>query len=830
MKKFPVYAYQILGLAIALFGATIALRWIFQIEAIAHLIPGSEQMGLNTPLMFLASGLACVCLPQRQPPLQVLLRLCILLLMVLPGLTMVQHLFGVNLGIDFVRVPSMPSASIPYPGRMAPNTTLGFLCAGMALLLLSRPGRERRRDRLGMVAIAATMLIGLAALAGYFMRLDALYHLASFNQMLVPTAAVMSMLGCCLWLLRQHRYNPRQGGTSAYQRRITWRAGVVLTLVALAAGVAGFAVVRNVLEKALTDNMLFATTTNATSMANILDDRLAFHRTIVTRPIVQRQFVRLAANPQDREARDFLQTAASNLLTAGPSGVRMLDADGRLIAASGQVLRERAPLAQHLQRAGQNAYLVWQDDYLLYAETPVLANGHRVGTVVVEQPLPAFDKLLHVIQTSGDSTDALLCSRRQDAALCAPSRFNSGVTSIPAHLEGKAHDQPIHRALAGQRGVISILDLRKVPVFSAYTPLQDFGLGLVIQSDSDSLYAPLKAQTQLLTALLVALVALGTTTMGLAVRPLLERIERDITDLRLAEEKLAGSEKRLRSITDNLPVLISYIDREQKYGFCNRTFETWTGVPPQQVLQHHVAEVLGQERYVERQANIALALSGQRVEFDIATLGGDGTLRQLHTTFVPDIAADGTVLGIYTLSTDVSALHAVQRQLQQMARFDALTGLPNRYQMNEKLVEAIARCRRAGTPMALMFLDIDHFKAINDSLGHAAGDEMLKEFGRRLKASVRETDAVCRLAGDEFLIILEQLGSTAETEGIARKILANAGAPCKIQGQPLRIGTSIGIAYCQEQPLLPDALIDHADQALYQAKQAGRGTFRLILC
>jgi len=830
MKKFPIYAHQFLGLAIALFGATVVLRWIFQIEVIARLIPGSERMGLNTPLLFLAGGIACALLPVRRPTPQALLRLCIVLLLVLPGLTMVQHLFDVNLGIDFVRTPTTPSAASPHPGRMAPNTTLGFLCAGLALLLLSRPGCERWRDRLAAMAIATAMLIGFAALTGYFMRLDALYHLATFNKMLVPTAAGMSMLGCCLWLLRQHLHNPRQGTTTAYQRRVTWRAGAVLTLVALAAGVAGFAVVRNVLEQALSNNMLFAITTNATSMANILDDRLAFDRAIATRPIVQRHFARLAANPQDRQARDFLQTTASNLLTAGPSGVRMRNADGRVIAASGEVLRERAPLVHPLRRAGQNAYLVWQDGYRLYAETPVMANGRHVGTVVAEQPLPAFDKLLQVMQSSGDSTDALLCSRRQDAALCAPSRFNSGVTSVPARLEGKAYDLPIHRALAGQSGVMTTPDLRKIPVFAAYTPLQDFGLGLVIKTDADSLYAPLKTQTQLLTALLVALVALGTTTMGIAVRPLLERIERDIAELRMAEEKLAGSERRLRAITDNLPVLISYIDREQKYGFCNRTFEAWTGMPPQRVLQRHATEVMGQEKYAARRANIELALSGQRVEFDIATPGGDGVLRQLHTIYMPDIAADGAVLGIYTLSTDVTALHAVQQQLQQMARFDALTGLPNRYLMHEKLLEAIARCRRTAAPLALMFLDLDNFKTINDSLGHGAGDEVLKEFGRRLKASVRETDTVCRLAGDEFLIILENLGSAAESEGIASKILANAGAPCEIQGQPLRIGTSIGIAYCQGQPLLPDALIDLADQALYLAKQAGRGTFRLVLC
>lgn len=830
MKRIPVYPHQVLGLIIALFGATVVVRWIFQIEAIARLIPGSERMGLNTPLLFLAAGTFCALYPARRPAIGALLKLCVLLLLLLPGLVMIQHLFDVRLGIDFVRVPTLPTPANPYPGRMAPNTTLGFLSAGLALLLLSRPQPGRWRDRLTDICLGLTMLIGLAALAGYFMRLDALYHLATFNKMLVPTAAGMSVLGCCLWLLRQHVRHPRRRSTSAYQRRILWRAGTVLTVVALAAGVAGFAVVRNVLEKALTDNLLFATTTNATAMSNLLQDRLAFQQTIVTRPIVQRHFALLAANPQDRQAREFLQTTASNLLTAGPTGVRILDAGGRQFAASGTILRERAALAHPLQGAsGNGAYLVWREGYLLHAESPVLANGRRVGTIVTEQPLPAFDKLMHVIQNSGDSTDVLLCSRQQDAAVCAPSRFNPAVTRIPMLRNGKAHDLPIHRALTGESGVASTPDLRNIPVFAAYMPLPEFGLGLVIKVDSGSMYAPLKDQMQLLTALLVALVALGTTAMGLAVRPLLDRIERDIGELRLAEEKLSGSEKRLRAIADNLPVLISYIDRDLTYRFVNRTFERWTGMPPEQVLNRQVAKVLGEEKFALRRDKLIRALAGERVEFEIATTGA-GVLRQLQTIYIPDMAADGSVAGIYTLSTDITALHGAQQQLQTMARFDALTGLPNRYQMNEKLLEAIARCRRSQHPMAVMFLDLDHFKTINDSLGHAAGDEVLKEFGRRLKASVRETDLVCRMAGDEFLIILESLGSAAETENIAAKILANLSAPLEIQGSALRMACSIGIAYCQGQPLLPDALIDQADQALYRAKQAGRARFSLRLC
>ncbi|MDB5729066.1 MAG: hypothetical protein JWQ00_2271 [Noviherbaspirillum sp.] len=109
--------------------------------------------------------------------------------------------------------------------------------------------------------------------------------------------------------------------------------------------------------------------------------------------------------------------------------------------------------------------------------------------------------------------------------------------------------------------------------------------------------------------------------------------------------------------------------------------------------------------------------------------------------------------------------------MAKLARHDALTVLPNRYQLDEKLDEALRRCRRSLMPMAMMFLDIDHFKGINDTLGHAAGDKVLKEFALRLKAAVRITDIVVRLAGDEFIGLLERLRAIDDAQSVAKKFL-----------------------------------------------------------
>jgi diguanylate cyclase (GGDEF)-like protein/PAS domain S-box-containing protein len=301
---------------------------------------------------------------------------------------------------------------------------------------------------------------------------------------------------------------------------------------------------------------------------------------------------------------------------------------------------------------------------------------------------------------------------------------------------------------------------------------------------------------------------------------------RDITQRRAAEERLQSSEKRLRDITDNLPVLISYIDHEQRFTFVNQTIGRWMGVDPVAAIGQRCAEVMTAQIYEQRAPYIARALAGERVSFELSTRMQD-VERDLSNEYIPDRRADGSVAGIYVLSTDVSELKKVQRTLVALARYDTLTGLPNRLLFNEKLQEAIARSARSQQPLALMFLDVDHFKSINDSLGHAAGDLVLQSFAARLRTSVRETDTVARLAGDEFVVVLEGLHSTAEPQFVARKILSQIAREFDIEGRKLQVTTSIGVAYHDSGTVQPAQLLALADKALYEAKAAGRNTFAL---
>lgn len=162
----------------------------------------------------------------------------------------------------------------------------------------------------------------------------------------------------------------------------------------------------------------------------------------------------------------------------------------------------------------------------------------------------------------------------------------------------------------------------------------------------------------------------------------------------------------------------------------------------------------------------------------------------------------------------------------KQANYDALTGLPNRRLFHDRLEQGIKKSLRARRVLALLFLDLDRFKEINDTLGHAKGDALLVAAAQRIRECVRESDTVARLGGDEFAIILPDMGSRAQLERVARDIIQSLGEPFELgDGDARSISASIGIAICPEDAQVPESLLKCADQAMYDAKGAGRNCF-----
>ncbi|MBS0556441.1 MAG: diguanylate cyclase [Proteobacteria bacterium] len=302
---------------------------------------------------------------------------------------------------------------------------------------------------------------------------------------------------------------------------------------------------------------------------------------------------------------------------------------------------------------------------------------------------------------------------------------------------------------------------------------------------------------------------------------------RDVTTRVIAEKALRNNERRLRAITANVPAIVLHVDKDERYTFCNAYAVRDLGLEESAMLGKHIAEVVDATDYLEIRPYVQAALGGRQVSFEIERVLR-GHTRHYQSTYVPDVDEDGAVNGFYAVSFDITELKKAQRELLRLVRHDSLTGVANRLRFVERLELAVARSRRSHRPVALLYLDIDHFKQVNDTFGHAAGDAVLREFARRLSAHVRDVDLVARLGGDEFVIVLEQIESVADAQAIADKLLECMREPFALgQDANTTVSASVGIAFATHPVDDPETLLQKADAALYEAKRAGRNVWRM---
>lgn len=188
----------------------------------------------------------------------------------------------------------------------------------------------------------------------------------------------------------------------------------------------------------------------------------------------------------------------------------------------------------------------------------------------------------------------------------------------------------------------------------------------------------------------------------------------------------------------------------------------------------------------------------------------------------------GEVTNYAALFNDITHIRENEERVKRLAYYDPLTGLPNRRLLDDRLELAIRHAHRQAKRLAVIFLDLDHFKQVNDALGHAAGDELLLNVSRRLRSHLREDDTLARLSGDEFIVLLNEVEELDEVTRVARRLIDSVSAPFDIEGQVFRVGCSLGIGLYPDDAATPAGLVRCADSAMYQAKQEGRNTYRLF--
>jgi diguanylate cyclase (GGDEF)-like protein/PAS domain S-box-containing protein len=306
----------------------------------------------------------------------------------------------------------------------------------------------------------------------------------------------------------------------------------------------------------------------------------------------------------------------------------------------------------------------------------------------------------------------------------------------------------------------------------------------------------------------------------------------DITEQRRAEQELNETKQFLDSIVDNIPIAVVVKDAvTRKFVLVNRAFQAMRGLRRDELVGKSVFEFYNARtaEFIDHMDSEVLQgrCDGKNLEYDVDT--PDGTRIYATSRIVIRDNNDGEAKYLIVVINDVTERKKSEQRIAFMAHHDALTGLANRAAVTQQIEEAAARQRRRGDSFTVLLLDLDRFKHVNDTLGHSAGDALLRQAAARLKALLRETDVLARLGGDEFAII--QSGETSQREAasaLADRIIEIFANPFDIDGNEVNIGTSIGIALAPEHGTNPDSLLKMADMALYGAKSAGRNGYRFF--
>lgn len=213
---------------------------------------------------------------------------------------------------------------------------------------------------------------------------------------------------------------------------------------------------------------------------------------------------------------------------------------------------------------------------------------------------------------------------------------------------------------------------------------------------------------------------------------------------------------------------------------------------------------------------------------EICNKAKDGALYWVDAAFVPLKDAQGQILRYISVRIDITGRKRAEQRITHMAGHDSLTGLPNRHQLQDSIHKLLAQLKRSPAVAAVLFIDLDHFKSINDTLGHDVGDLLLKEAAQRLVETVREGDTVARQGGDEFIVLLPNISRAADAELVSQKLLDTLTAPFHVEGREMFVSASIGIAVYPNDGSDVDTLLKHSDTAMYYAKENGRNNYQFF--
>jgi diguanylate cyclase (GGDEF)-like protein/PAS domain S-box-containing protein len=302
---------------------------------------------------------------------------------------------------------------------------------------------------------------------------------------------------------------------------------------------------------------------------------------------------------------------------------------------------------------------------------------------------------------------------------------------------------------------------------------------------------------------------------------------------RTSREEVAQNEARLRAILENTPDLIVRYDCDfrrvlENPAFLRETKLSSEDMPLKGIVHGDECQQSGLQQSEYASLVREVMKTGNPDQILVEWLDCSGCTISHEMRVVPEYGTDGTIIGALAVGRNVTERKAIERELTYRATHDALTGLPNRTLLKDRLQQSITQAQRTGHGTAVVFIDIDNFKAINDSLGHDIGDELLKLLADRMQSVMRKDDTVARQGGDEFVVLLQDCVTSIGLDKVVRKIFQSIQEPCDVAGNRIYPGASIGVAVYPADGQDMESLLRNADTAMYAAKALGRNNYQFF--
>lgn len=620
-----------------------------------------------------------------------------------------------------------------------------------------------------------------------------------------------------------------QGTHKHTERRISLISGLILLGLTLAAGLSVFVIMQRHTETLLSRGLSMVLDNRVRRLADRVEERRLAAFTIATRPFLSAQIALSAGTQPDPGALRAVATVLDTFLPLGFSGVAAFNDRGKLLAQSGEFVIHPAlsvPLS-----SPYDARLLWDGHGMVLQDRVPVGYGERVvGYILAESRLTEISRMFQDMDGVGKTAEMVLCGPAGADMQCFPGVLSRRIyTRISRTKNGRP--LPMSFALDGKTGEAVTKDYRGQSVIAAYQPVADLGLGMVLKVDASELFEPVEDQIRVVLALLAALLVVGGLLLRWQIAPLVRQVIRSEQDTRRAVARISDSEARTRAILQSVDDGIVTADSQGCIESFNPAAERIFGYKAEEVLGKSVSLLMPEPYCRQHDGYMRRYLeSGERHALgtvrEVVGLRRDGSIFPLEIR-LSEIQTGDERLFIGAM-TDIAVRKEQERHILHLANHDALTDLPNRNLLYDRMAQAIAQAHREKKRVGVLFLDLDNFKTINDSLGHDVGDELLIAVGKRIEKCLREGDTVARQGGDEFIVVMPNLSDLAEAKAVALKLLGEVNGLYHVGGDELHTSASIGIAIYPEDGTDVETLMKHSDIAMYRAKEGGRNGFQFF--